>query len=68
MNQKTESNLELISGEIAALPENFYGTVELRFHNGLLAIVQTTSSKKFNEYLDRSSRKVTNDKYQTTAR
>jgi hypothetical protein len=61
MTTKQQSNAEQAAKEITALSENFYGTMELRFHNGLLAIVSTTSSKKLNDYLDRAARKDSND-------
>jgi hypothetical protein len=54
----TKSNLDLIQAELENLPEHFYGTLELRFVDGRLAIIQTSSTKKFNEYLDRTNRKV----------
>jgi hypothetical protein len=65
---KKKANVALATKELLELPTDFYGTLEFRFHNGSIALASTTKSKKFNEYLERTTRKEDNNETTKDAR
>jgi hypothetical protein len=54
------TNEEVVVESLRTLPAEFYGTVELQFHRGLITHTKTVSTKKFNAS-NATSREDSND-------
>ena len=53
------TNEDICKQLLAALPREFYGSIELNFHKGILMWAKTTTTQKFNP--ERATAETNND-------